>query len=110
MKSLLEQVETNLFQESDLHLENLQTAILKLHAFDIDYSDIFIQEVQHQYWQLEDGIVKDASFNLNKGLGVRAIEGEKTSFAYANQLQLQALENAITAASSMSRSGQEKVI
>lgn len=110
MKSLLEQVETNLFQESDLHLDNLQAAIHKLQAFDVDYSDIFIQEIQHQYWQLEDGIVKDASFNLNKGLGVRAIEGEKTSFAYANQLQLQALENAISAASSMSRSGQEKVI
>lgn len=110
MKSLLEQVETNLFQESDLHLDNLQAAMHKLQAFDVDYSDIFIQEIQHQYWQLEDGIVKDASFNLNKGLGVRAIEGEKTSFAYANQLQLQALENAISAASSMSRSGQEKVI
>lgn len=110
MKSLLEQVEMNLFQESDLHLNNLQTAIQKLQGYDIDYSDIFIQEVQHQYWQLEDGIVKDASFNLNKGLGVRAIEGEKTSFAYANQLQLQALENAISAASSMSRSGQEKTI
>lgn len=110
MKSLLEQVEQSLFQESDLNINNLQAAIQKLQRFDIDYSDIFIQEVQHQYWQLEDGIVKDASFNLNKGLGVRAIEGEKTSFAYANQLQLQALENALTAASSMSRLGQDKVI
>jgi len=110
MNTLLDQVERNLFEESDLNLDRLQGAIQKLQRFDIDYSDIFIQEVQHQYWQLEDGIVKDASFNLNKGLGVRAIEGEKTSFAYANQLQLQALDNAISAASSMSRSGQHKTI
>ncbi|MHC9509849.1 metalloprotease TldD [Kangiella sp. M94] len=110
MNILLEKVERNLFEESDLNLDRLQDAIGKLQRYDIDYSDIFIQEVQHQYWQLEDGIVKDASFNLNKGLGVRAIEGEKTSFAYANQLQLQALDNAISAASSMSRSGQAKSI
>lgn len=110
MNLLLEKVERNLFEESDLNLDRLQHAIGKLQRYDIDYSDIFIQEVQHQYWQLEDGIVKDASFNLNKGLGVRAIEGEKTSFAYANQLQLQALDNAISAASSMSRSGQAKSI
>lgn len=110
MNILLENVERNLFEESDLNLDRLQDAIGKLQRYDIDYSDIFIQEVQHQYWQLEDGIVKDASFNLNKGLGVRAIEGEKTSFAYANQLQLQALDNAISAASSMSRSGQAKSI
>ncbi len=110
MNILLEKVERNLFEESDLNLDRLQDAIGKLQRYDIDYSDIFIQEVQHQYWQLEDGIVKDASFNLNKGLGVRAIEGEKTSFAYANQLQLQALDNAISAASSMSRSGQAKNI
>lgn len=110
MNILLEKVERNLFEESDLNVDRLQDAIGKLQRYDIDYSDIFIQEVQHQYWQLEDGIVKDASFNLNKGLGVRAIEGEKTSFAYANQLQLQALDNAISAASSMSRSGQAKNI
>ncbi|MCW8857431.1 MAG: metalloprotease TldD, partial [Kangiella sp.] len=73
MNTLLDQVERNLFEESDLNLDRLQGAIQKLQRFDIDYSDIFIQEVQHQYWQLEDGIVKDASFNLNKGLGVRAI-------------------------------------
>lgn len=110
MNSLINQVEQNIFEESDLSIAVLEDAIRKLHRFDISYSDIFIQEVQHQYWQLEDGIVKDASFNLNKGLGVRAIEGEKTSFAYANQLQTTALDNAISAATSMSRAGKQGAV
>ena len=63
-----------------------------------------------EYWQLEDGLVKDASFNLNKGLGIRSIDGEKTGFAYANQFEKTALNNALTAATSISRAGQSKTV
>ena len=75
-----------------------------------DYADIFVQEVVMEYWQLEDGLVKDASFNLNKGLGIRSIDGEKTGFAYANQFEKTALNNALTAATSISRAGQSKTV
>ncbi|NVK20958.1 MAG: metalloprotease TldD [Kangiellaceae bacterium] len=108
--SIIQQVEQYLFQESDLNIETLQEAITDLYRYQIDFSDIFVQEVQMEFWQLEDGIVKDASYNLNKGLGVRTIEGEKTGFAYANQLQLTALTNAINAATSISRAGQNRQV
>ena len=110
MSDLFNKVEEYLFQESDLSIERLQTAVNQLNSYRLDFSDIFIQDMQFEYWQLEDGIVKDASFNLNKGLGVRTIDGEKTGFAYANQLQLSALNNAINAATSISRAGQNKTI
>ncbi len=110
MSSILDQVEKNLFAESNLSLDFLRTSVEKLHAYDLDFSDIFLQKMLLEYWQLEDGIVKDASFNLNKGLGVRTILADKTGFAYANSFEQLELNNAIKAATSISKSGQQRKI
>lgn len=106
MNSLINKVESSLFKESDLSVDKLQDALSAIHSFQLDYSDIFLQNKQMEFWQLEDGIVKDSSFNINKGIGVRTIEGSKTGFAYANEFTLKALDNAVSAATSISRQGQ----
>lgn len=110
MTSIIQEVESHLFLESDLSVEAITKAVESMSRYQQDYADIFVQEVVMEYWQLEDGLVKDASFNLNKGLGIRSIDGEKTGFAYANQFEKTALNNALTAATSISRAGQSKTV
>lgn len=110
MTSIIERVESHLFRESNLSVDAIKQAIESMGRYQQDYADIFLQEVVMEYWQLEDGLVKDASFNLNKGLGIRSIDGEKTGFSYANQFEQTALNNALTAATSISRAGQSKTV
>ena len=110
MTTIIERVESHLFKDSDLSVDAITSAVESIGRFQQDYADIFLQEVVMEYWQLEDGLVKDASFNLNKGLGIRSIDGEKTGFAYANQFEQTALNNALSAATSISRAGQSKTV
>ena len=64
----------------------------------IDYGDVYFQFCRHESLVLEDKIIKDGSFNIDCGVGVRAITGEKTGFAYADQINFDALMQSATAA------------
>lgn len=76
----------------------------------IDYADLYFQTVHHESWVLEDGIVKNASYNIDQGVGVRANSGEKTGLAYSDDLILPALEQATVAARSIAKSGKQGVV
>jgi TldD protein len=73
----------------------------------IDAADIYFQSSRLQSWVLEDGIIKDGNFNIEQGAGVRAVSGEKTGFAYSDELQFPALLQAAQAARAIARSGAE---
>ncbi len=73
----------------------------------VDAADIYFQNGRLESWVLEDGIIKDGTFNIEQGAGLRAVSGEKTGFAYSDELQLPALEQAARAARAIARSGQE---
>jgi len=73
----------------------------------IDYADLYLQYTRSESWVLEDGIVRDGSFSIDQGVGVRAISGEKTGFAYSDELLRPALEQAASAARQIARSGAE---
>lgn len=73
----------------------------------IDSADIYFQSSRLQSWVLEDGIIKEGNFNIEQGAGVRAISGEKTGFAYSDELQLPALLQATKAAGAIARGGTE---
>jgi len=73
----------------------------------IDAADIYFQASRLQSWVLEDGIVKDGSYSIEHGAGVRAVSGEKTGFAYSDELGLPALLEATQAARAIARSGGE---
>ena len=77
----------------------------RLSARDIDTGELFFQLVRHEAWGLEDGKVKNGAFGVDRGVGVRAISGEKTGFAYADNLALPALREATEAARSIARTG-----
>ena len=71
----------------------------------IDHADVYFQAVREESWSLEDGIVKDGAHSIDQGVGVRALAGEKTGFAYSDEIVLPALMEAAHAARAISRSG-----
>lgn len=76
----------------------------------VDYADLYFQVSRQEGWTLEDGIIREGSFSLDQGVGVRATSGEKTGFAYSDELILPALEQAAGAARAIARQGQEKKV
>ena len=71
----------------------------------VDYADLYFQLVREESWSLEDSIVKDGSYSIEQGVGVRALAGEKTGFAYSDEIVLPALTEASHAARAIARSG-----
>ncbi len=70
----------------------------------VDSADLYFQSVTRESWSLDDGIVKDASFNIEQGVGVRAMSGEKTGFAYSDDIEKSALLESSRAARSIAKS------
>ena len=91
----------------DRHLDE---ALGRLLTGGVDAADIYFQSVRHESWSLEDGIVKEGSYSVDQGVGVRAVSGDKTGFAYSDELIVPALMSAADAASAISRQGQSGVI
>jgi len=85
---------------------DLESVLGILMGKSIDQADIYFQASRHESWMLENGIVKEGSYNIEQGVGVRAISGEKTGFAYSDEIQLPALTEAARTARVIARSGQ----
>jgi len=73
----------------------------------IDDADVYFQLSRYQSWSLEDGRVKEGSHGIDQGVGVRAISGEKTGFAYADEISLPALREASSTVRAIARQGQQ---
>ncbi|MDA0707215.1 MAG: metalloprotease TldD [Proteobacteria bacterium] len=74
----------------------------------VDYADLYFQVSRQESWSVEDGIIREGSFSLDQGVGVRAVSGEKTGFAYSDELLLPALQQAASAARAIARAGESK--
>ncbi len=72
----------------------------------VDYADLYFQYSRSESWSLEEGIVKSGSFNIDQGVGVRAVSGEKTAFAYSDDISFSALKSAAEATRAIARRGQ----
>ncbi|MFT7651870.1 MAG: TldD protein [Limisphaerales bacterium] len=94
-----------LLAESDIDESALQRTLDDLLTHQVDYGEVFLQSMRSESWGLEDGIVKDGSFSVDAGIGVRALAGEKTGFAYAENFATTGLQNAASAAKSIARAG-----
>jgi TldD protein len=79
----------------------------KLLAHAVDSGDLYFQSNRYESWVLEDGIVKEGSHNIEQGAGVRAVSGDKTGFAYSDEIVMPALLEASTAARAIARQGSE---
>ncbi len=107
MSDLLSTVSEQLLSPGGLTLEHLPGVLGELAGPGIDAADLYFQTQVSETWVLEDGIVKEGSFNLDQGVGVRAQSGEKTGFAYSNAITPEALSQAARAARSIARAGQQ---
>jgi TldD protein len=83
----------------------LQQVLDQILAHEIDYADMYFQYNRSEGWMLEEGIVKSGSFNIEQGVGVRAISGDKTAFAYSDDISMTALEAAAKATRAISSQG-----
>jgi TldD protein len=72
----------------------------------VDFADLYFQYSRSEAWSLDEGIVKSGSFNIDQGVGVRAISGEKTAFAYSDDISARALGDAAGAVRAIAAAGQ----
>ena len=96
-------VSEQLLAANKLSHQDLFSVLGTLAERQLDYADLYFQSSYHESWVIEDRIIKDGSYNIDQGVGVRAISGEKTGFAYADQITLNALNQSAQAARSIVR-------
>lgn len=102
---MLETVEQTMLAQSGLERDDLSQILGLMAARNVDYGDIYFQSSWHESLVLEDSIIKDGSFNIDRGVGVRAVSGEKTGFAYSDQISKLSLTQSAKAARGIARSG-----
>ena len=101
---------TRLLAPAGLGEPQLTTTLDSVMRGGVDYADLYFQVSRQESWTLEDGIIREGSFSLDQGVGVRANSGEKTGFAYSDELVLPALEQAAGAARAIARQGQQQSV
>ena len=97
--------ESCLLAPYDLTPSSIEGVFGALLGHRVDYADLYFQYARSEGWCLEEGIVKSGSFNIEQGVGVRAISGEKTAFAYSDEISLPALTGAAQAARAIAAQG-----
>ncbi len=96
-----------LLDPAGLSLNQVSQVLQRILGNAIDSADIYFQVRETSSWSLEDSIIKRGTYAINKGVGVRAVAGEKTGFAYSDDILLTALADAADAAKSIARQGQQ---
>lgn len=107
MSKSLDIATQQLLANSGLQLNDIHNTLGQVMAHDIDVADLYFESTRTESWVLEDGIVKEGAHNIDQGVGVRAISGDKTGFAYSDEILLPALSHAASAAKAIARSGGE---
>lgn len=99
-----------LLTPTGLGVNDLQNVLDKMMGNSINRADLYFQTSRQESWVLEDGIVKEGNYNIEQGVGVRAISGEKTGFSYSDEIVLPALIQAADAAKSIARAGKQNQV
>ncbi len=103
--SIFETASATLLAPHALDEGRLQTVFGEIMTHRVDYADLYFQYSRSESWSLEEGIVKSGSFNIDQGVGVRAVSGEKTAFAYSDDISITALQSAAQATRAIARQG-----
>ncbi len=104
-KTSMQLAQQALLTAHGLSAQQLQQVFGKMMTHRLDYADLYFQYSRAESWSLEEGIVKSGSFSIDQGVGVRAVSGEKTAFAYSDDISLNALESAAQATRAIARQG-----
>lgn len=110
MSKSLDIARQQLLSPVGMELIDVQKTLDQLSTRSIDQADLFFESSRSESWMLEDGIVKEGSYTIDQGVGVRAISGEKTGFAYADEILLPALTQAASTAKAIAARGENRQI
>ena len=87
---------------------HLARALNEIRAHKVDDADLYFQTTRSEGWSLEEGIVKTGTFSIDQGVGVRAVSGEKTAFAYSDDISMASLLDAARTVRSISAAAGNK--
>ncbi len=107
MSGMLALARGALLEPAGIGERELENLLGNLTAGGIDHGDLYFQYSRHESWSLEEGMVKSGSHNIEQGVGVRAVSGEKSGFAYSDEIALPALLAATEAARAITQHGAE---
>ncbi len=107
-QTLSQEAKNQLLVPGDISDHQLERMMSGMMSRQIDRGELFFQCKRDETWGLEQGIVKQAGFSVSRGMGARAISGEKAGFAYADDIQPEVLEQTSNAAKTIARTGQEQ--
>lgn len=105
MQTITETASSALLGPANLDTAEIERALTQLMRPGVDYADLYFQILRNESWMLEDSVVRNAAASTSQGVGVRALAGEQTGFAFADELALPALTQAANAAGAIARSG-----
>jgi TldD protein len=105
MSDSLALAQSRLLAPTGLTLGELDRTFGRLLGPGVDFGDLYFQHSRRESWTVEDGIVKEGAHSIEQGVGVRAISGEKTGFAYSDDIRAEALLESASAARAISRDG-----
>src|SRR5512139_120230 len=108
MTSALQLAQRALLTAHGLEPRHLEQVFGKMLAHRVDYADLYFQYSRAESWGLEEGQVKSGSFSIDQGVGVRAVSGEKTAFAYSDDISLPALQQAAEATRAIAAHGGDR--
>ena len=94
-----------IINKSDLSHHDLLKYLDTIKSKSVDYSDIYFQYSKNEFWSLEDGVVKNGSFSIDQGVGLRSISGEQTAFTYSDDISNSSIKAAVQAIKSMESNG-----
>ncbi len=106
----IDTVMARMLEPAGLEEQHLNRTLGGIMQGGIEYADLYFQVSRQESWTLEDSIIREGSFSHDQGVGVRAVSGEKTGFAYSDELLLPALEHAAKAARAIVRQGASKAL
>ena len=96
-----------LLEPFGLTRHSLHSALAAMHTHQVDDADLYFQTTCSEGWSLEEGIVKTGSFSIDQGVGVRAVSGEKTAFAYSDDISEASLLDAVKTVRTIGAAGQQ---
>lgn len=105
-QNFLQQAESVLLTPFGLSEGDLARTFGNILSHRVDYADLYFQYARSEAWSLDEGIVKSGSFNIDQGVGVRALSGEKTAFAYSDDISAAVLADAAGAVRAIASAGQ----
>lgn len=110
MSAQLDLVRQRLLAPAGLDEAHLAKIVAMLNAPGLDDGDIYFQHITRESWTLEDGIIKSGDFGVEQGASVRAVSGEKTGFAYSDEIRFDMLADMGKTARAITRAGQQRNI